>query len=271
MLNYLLGVLIILLGIRKIIAMKKFNRDKKQLKIGISNTTGDQEIQADSYKIVETTQGSMIVLADGIGKNRLGLVASQTAIRPFETLFKQYGNIDNVYYFFKRAFNVANFEILKVLDERQGGASIVSSVIREKTLTYALAGDIKIAIFRNQELIPLSEGHTINVLANQSFRQGKITKQKALWALQENRLWNYVGQDGFKEIEFFDVPVKLQSEDEIILMTKGIYNTLKWTEIEDILKTTKESAHKKAQLITSHINQKSNQSRDNGTVIILKI
>ena len=53
--------------------------------------------------------------------------------------------------------------------------------------------------------------------------EGTITRQQALELLENKRLYNYIGQDGFEEIEFFDTPVRLKEKDIVVLMSDGLY------------------------------------------------
>ncbi len=53
-------------------------------------------------------------------------------------------------------------------------------------LHYAVAGDIKIALLRGDELIPLSRGQTLDVLAMQAYEEGRISRQDAVPAWMRN-------------------------------------------------------------------------------------
>ena len=76
---------------------------------------------------------------------------------------------------------------------------------------------MKIAVYRKGALIPLSTGHTIDMLAEGRFMEGAITREQALNMLENKRLYNYLGQDGFEEIEFFDTPIYLKYLKNILL------------------------------------------------------
>ena len=110
---------------------------------------------------------------------------------------------------FRRAFQAANREILNQLEENQGSASVGAVIIKDQKLYYAVVGNVKIAVYRNHELVPVSSGHTIGVLAKQKYEEGKLTRQEAVRLLDYHRLYNFVGQDGFRDVEFFDTPIAL--------------------------------------------------------------
>lgn len=275
MMKLIMGLLIIFIGMRLYVqyaySKKNKSKAKQPIDIGVATYIGDLEVQADAYEIIESEAGRLLLLADGFGKGNLGKVASLTAIKTCQKLYLQYKNLNNPQYFFKRAFNLANFEVLKLLDDREGGSSLIAAFINHDQLVYALAGDVKICVFRNGDLIPLSEGHTLNKLAQNAYKTGKLTKQKTLWTLKEKRLWNYVGQDGFKEIELYDVPVRLKQNDSILLMTKGVYENITMCALEDILKNEVLDAKEQAAHILMAVKNSKNENKENATIIVTQI
>lgn len=58
------------------------------------------------------------------------------------------------------------------MEEEQGSASVGAVMVRDCKLYYAAAGNVKVAVYRNGELVPVSAGHTISVLARQKRRKG---------------------------------------------------------------------------------------------------
>ena len=214
--------------------------------------------------------GILAVVADGIGKFNTGKVSAQIAVDTFCRQFRQYKTINNPNYFLKRSFYIAHAQIQNIIDERRGGASVAAVFFNRDYIYYALAGDIKIALLRNNELIPLSEGQTIDVLAQNAYKTGKITRQETLQTLHENRLWNYVGMEGFRQIEWIDRPVRIKKKDKILIMTKGIYQVLSWVKIEDIMLNIHWTASQKAAKIIEEADMTRGVEKDNGTVVILE-
>ena len=117
---------------------------------------------------------------------------------------------------FKTAFYEANRRIQQTIGERRGGAAMGAVFMDARWLHYAVAGDIKIALLRGDELIPLSRGQTLDVLAMQAYEEGRISRQDAVLCMDEKRIWNYLGQDGFHEIELCDLPVQLKRGDKVL-------------------------------------------------------
>ncbi|WP_250277270.1 PP2C family protein-serine/threonine phosphatase [[Clostridium] colinum] len=261
-------ILLLLILIRIKIHMNR--KIKEKYEVGVSMTIGNREIQEDNYDFIESNNGFLAVLADGMGKNFGGKISSQIAVNTFIDLFEQFDAFDNPNYFFQKAFTLANREILKSLDDDKCGACVSSILIRNNMLFYSLVGNIKIAVFRNGDLIPVSTGHTINMLAENKYKSGKLTRESAITLLEEKRLYNYVGQDGFKNIEFFDEPINLKYGDIVALMSDGVYEFLSWKEIEDELEKNLD-IQKVAFNIIEKINISQDKNKDNASILLIKI
>lgn len=237
---------------------------------GASKTIGTREVQEDEYGITETTEGIMAVLADGMGKHYGGKIASRTAVKVFQELFEDQNAFYNPQYYFRKAFQGANREILKQLDENQGCASVGAVMIKDKKLYYAVVGNVKVAVYRNRELVPVSAGHTVHMLARQKYEQGKLTRQEAVSLLDHHRTYNFVGQDGFHDVEFFDAPISLQKGESVVLMSDGLYETVRWKDIEDCLESGG-SCQDQAFALVELVNQSQEEDKDNACAVVLQV
>ena len=264
---FLLGVVLIILLIIRNILLKRIN--KKDLEIAQEVTIGYEEIQEDFADIVSTSYGTLAVLADGLGKNEAGKISSILSVKTITKMFKDEGNANNITYFLKKAFNKANHEIIKRVEKDKGGASVLSVIVKNNLLYYALVGDAMVAVFRNKELIRLSEGHAIDEVAKRAYYDGKIQKSDALYALKEKKLLYYVGQESFKNIEICEVPIKLYKNDIIVLMSRGIYEGLKWIEFESILGKKNIDVEITCEEIIGKV-KNNNENNCNGSIIIMK-
>ncbi len=236
---------------------------------GASKTIGDREVQEDVYGIKTALEGTMAVLADGMGKRFGGKIAAGTAVEAFLQIFEDGDAFYNPQYSFRRAFQGANREILNRLEEEQGCASVAAVMVRDRRLYYAAAGNVKVAVYRNQELVPVTSGHTIDVLARQKYEEGKLTRQEAAALLERHRLYNFVGQDGFCDIEFFDKPISLYGGEYVLLMSDGLYETARWKDMEDCLEGEGDCQQKAYQLIEL-VNRSGKEDKDNAAVVVLQ-
>lgn len=268
--TYLLTGLGIILAV--LILLRVFLPDHKEppVDIGKSMTIGTRQVQEDNYLTMATNAGVLAVLADGMGRQFGGRIASRVAVETFGELFKDYNAFDNPQYYFRKAFKMANRQILEAIEEHRGGASVAAAMVRDGKLYYALVGDVKIAVFRDGDLIPVSEGHTIDMLAQREFRRGKITRQEAVALLDRHRLYNYVGQDDFTDIELFDTPLALRAGDIVALMSDGIYNCVPWKELEAVL-GGRGDCQKKAFAAVEQVNASADEQKDNASIVLVRV
>lgn len=276
-LEYSVGILILLAVILIVvrIGMAAFGRKNRReqaagCETGASKTIGDREVQEDEYGIRESTEGILAVLADGAGKQYGGRIAARLAVRVFLDMFEDQNAFYNPHYYFRKSFQGANRDILNQLEENQGSASVGAVLVKNRKLYYASAGNVKIAVYRSKELVPINVGHTINILAEQKYQEGRLSREEAVALLEQRRLYNYVGQDGFRDVEFFDAPITLYGGEYILLMSDGLYETARWKDLEDCLEdagTCQEKAFRMVELI----NSSGEKERDNASVVILKV
>lgn len=241
----------------------------KDTKIGKCMTIGDREVQEDNFGIFNTQEGVLLVLADGMGRKYGGKIASRIAVETLQDLFNEYKAFENPQYYFRKAFNAANRAILNKVEDNRGAACVAAGLITADTLYYALVGNSKIAVFRGGDLVPVSEGHTIDVLAKQKYRQGSLAKESAIALLERHRLYNFLGQDGFKNIEIFSEPLPLRKDDIVVIMSDGVYDVLRWREIEAVLSEGTDS-QKQAFEIIERVNRSKNPNKDNASIVLYR-
>ena len=270
----LIFLLLLCAAIILLLVLRFFPQQKagpsSELDIGSSMTIGSREIQEDEVGTLATTAGLLAVLADGMGKEFGARIASRTAVGTFLDLFRDYNAFDNPQYFYRKAFHAANRSILKEFgDEGYGAASLGAAMIQQNWLYYAVVGNVKICIYRKGDLVPVSAGHTLDVLAENHFRIGKLSREDALTMLENHRLYNYLGQDGFKDIELFDRPIALQPGDIVVLMSDGVYDLIPWKDLEAIL-AVGQDCQSMAYEIIEQVNQNKSEIKDNASIILIR-
>ena len=236
---------------------------------GTAQTRGSREIQADMTEIRKTRAGVLAILADGIGRENTGRVCAQIALDAAADAYEPYQVLTNPEYLFRTVCREANARIQKTIGERRGGACLGLAFLGNGHLYYGVVGDIRIALYRGGELIPLSQGHTLDVLARQAYEAGRISKKEAVWSMEEKRRWNYLGMDGFREIEIPERPIRLKRDDLVVMVSRGIWQALSGADLEDLL-AGGESPQEKARQIVWAAGRKPGEDKENGSAVILR-
>ena len=237
--------------------------------IGRAMTIGSREIQADYLGSILGAAGTLLVLADGIGSGLGSKLAARTAVDTALELYKDYRTFDKPEYYFRRVFNTANHRILSLMGERQGETAAAAALIQSNRLYYALAGNVRIAVYRRGDLIPVSEGQTLNVYARHCYEEGRISKDLAVSLLNQERIYNLLGQEIFDEVESNRQPVDLAYGDIVVLMTDGVFHALTWRHLESTLQiggNPKEIAHR----IIEDVRQATLSDGDNASVLVYR-
>lgn len=237
---------------------------RKEILVATNLIIGQEEIQEDAVGITETENGTIAVLADGLGKKQAGKISSEYAVREIQDMFKQEGSNTMHTYFFKKAYNKANQEIIRRVEKDKGGASVLSVVINDGFMHYALVGDVMLAVFRRNELFKISKGHSIDEVAKEKYGEGKIQKEKAMAVLKDKKLLFYLGHSSYSDLETNEEPIKLNKNDIVVLMSKGVYKGIKWIELENML-----SEKKDVREICNNIMHRVSK-QNNGSIILMK-
>lgn len=237
--------------------------------MGYCLTIGDRELQEDNCGMLENQAGTLLVLADGMGRGYGGRLAGRIAVETFLDFFRDYKSFEKPQYYFRKAFHAANRAILDKVEDGRGSASVAAALITNDTLYYAAVGNVKLAVYHNGDLVPVSEGHTIDVITKRKYLQGTLTKESALALLDRHRLYDFVGQDGFKDIEFFSQPLPLNCGDAVVLLSDGIYETLRWRDIEEELSIGR-SSQKQALRVIEQVNRSKMPNKDNASIVIYR-
>ena len=264
------AILFLAMAVLHILRTRELQREKSvqtDYEVGAATTLGNREIQQDYFSVKRNNADLLLLLADGLHEN--GEIAAKLAVDTFRELFETENAALQPQYFFKRATNAANKKIINTLEERQGETSIAAVIISDSQLFYTLVGNSRIAIFRNGDLIPVSEGQTVDVLARHAYNEGKISKQDTLALLNEHRRYNTLGQDSFQEIEIFDKPLLLDKDDIVVIMSEGVFNVLRWVDIEKVLEKNS-SVQKLANDIVKLVENSPMVYKDNATVLVCR-
>ena len=125
--------------------------------IGIAQTTGSRQVQADVAQIWDSSAGLMAVIADGIGSANTGKVCAQVAADAILDRYEPYCELNDPVYFFRTSFLEANQRIQSTIGERRGGAS--TGAVRYNAFKSQQSG-------RNSILLPLKNEPLLMLILN---------------------------------------------------------------------------------------------------------
>ena len=245
---------------------------KEKLRIFTYSKTGDEEIQEDYFDIAKNKDATLVSMSDGLGKNEAGRISSIASVKTIEKMFLDEYSNEKINYFFYKSFNKVNHEIIKRVEKNKGGTSNLSIIIDKENLYYASLGNVMLALFRKNELIKLNESHCINEVAKREYYKGKIERIEALQVLNNKKILYYLGQENFDNSKIEMENIRLEKNDLILIMSKGIYENIRWVNLENILSENKKHLDIALnEIILETEENKHGRINKNGSIVIMKV
>jgi protein phosphatase len=168
------------------------------------------------------------MLADGVGGNRSGEIASQSALDALEKFVRHnppewLGSRDEVFRYFRAAVNYVNQFIIKLSQAKPqygGMATTLTFVyIRDDEMYVANVGDSRVYLAHGDMIQQITDDHTY---VNDLVKMGAITKDEAHLHARKNVITRAIGANANNEPDCFSVPV--EQGDRILLCSDGLYD-----------------------------------------------
>lgn len=180
--------------------------------------------------------GSIYIVADGVGGEAKGERASQYAVQ--DVLYRYDNDSDpNLGARLQRAMRAAGNAIYDYAQRTGMGArmatTMVAAVVHGDRVTIANVGDSRAYLIRGGQALQLTTDHTI---AGEMLRHGEITEEEAQHFKGKNRITRSIGGERDVRVDIFpDIP--LQPGDKLLLCSDGL---ARYTLGSDIVNLTAE-------------------------------
>lgn len=197
------------------------------MEIEFQTDVGKKRNTNQDYAGVFVNQAGMTlaILADGMGGHRAGDVASEHATEDIgakwqETAITTPAEVSD---WLVTAVQTENERIYQLGQEDAAmsglGTTVVAAALGEEQFTIAHVGDSRAYLLRDQEIIQITEDHS---LVNELVKSGEITKEMAAIHPRRNVLTRSVGMPGNLEV---DVASHFFAEnDYLLLASDGLTN-----------------------------------------------
>ena len=214
----------------------------------------------------------ILILADGMGGQSKGEVASKIGVRTIATELHRFlsdadMNDEKYYDLFTKAFSVANWHILRYADthpEAEGmGTTISLAVIDENQQLYVgNVGDSRVYVMNLKEgAIQLTKDHTF---VQELVDKGEITKEEARSHPKRNVLNQAVGH--FADVKVDTSSLRLDDNDYVLLCCDGLINHVSDDEIKQIVLQNNGNPQEACDKLVALANKRG--GKDNISVII---
>jgi PPM family protein phosphatase len=220
---------------------------------GITDIGTGRNVNQDAFRI--SCDGRMWVVADGMGGQKSGEIASQISV---DTLIESLSrDLDNpgqappapLELRLRRAFSAAHDRVLSRSIREQNcrgmGSALVVGCVEDDVLHVGHAGDSRAYLFRTGELKRLTTDHSAVAAA---VRRGDLTWEQARSHPDRNKLCQAVGVNKPFEPEFVILP--LLSRDRVLMCSDGVWGLVSDDEIAQVLGSDV-SVHQMAQILVN--------------------
>ena len=215
---------------------------------------------------------NVYIVADGVGGNNSGEVASRTAVENIagfvnDNDIRSNTTPDEIFGFMTEAIACANTAIYTMGADQSRYKGMATTVV----MAYLYHGDGYIVnlgdsrayVFRDNEIRRITKDHTY---VNELIDKGVITEDEAEVHKQKNVITRALGAEPDAEPDFYKVP--LNSGDILLLCTDGLYGEVGEEKILETLRAEMNMNDTCSELVDRAIES---GGRDNITVICVRI
>ena len=227
---------------------------------------GGRPYQEDDYGFDEP----LFLLADGMGGQVRGDIASSTAIKTFMAAYPETtGSIAECLSTCLYAANDALAEAIEEQPELDGmGTTLVGVVFSEDGINWISVGDSPLWLFRNGQLRRLNADHSMAAVFAEMVAAGNMTEEEAATDSNRYALRSAVMGEEISMIDVSSQPVPLQKDDLVILASDGLM-TLEDTEIAHIVESLQnEPLERIADALIQAVEDVGKPQQDNTTILL---
>ena len=215
---------------------------------------------------------NFFMIADGVGGNRSGEVASRSSLDALEKFIRHnppewLGSRDEVFRYFRAAVTYVNQFIIKLSEVKPQYAGMATTLafvyIRENEMYVANVGDSRVYLAHGDMIQQITDDHTY---VNDLVKMGAITREEAQTHARKNVITRAIGANANNEPDCFSV--QLEKGDRVLLCSDGLYDEVDDETMLELLTSTDDMA-RCAEKLVAMANE--NGGNDNISVICVDL
>jgi protein phosphatase len=179
-----------------------------------------------SFPAEKQSHGWLFVVADGVGGQKSGEIASQTAVKCLLDNFRRSAGAESHEALLRRLVQAANHEVYEKgrLDSPGGTAmatTLVACALRYDQAAVAHVGDSRCYLIRHGEATALTRDHTV---VGEQVRLGLLSEREAAESVNRHLLRRSLGSDLFVNIDTAHHVVL--PGDVLLLCSDGLHGSI---------------------------------------------
>jgi len=235
---------------------------------GKTNRLGNRAINQDRFAIIEKPDSILLLLADGMGGYKGGEFAANTFILKMTEAFNNTAlPVADIPDFFNNAFEYAHLSIIEMGNLQtppiQPRSTGVACIIQNRSATWAHAGDSRVYLFRDDQLLFRTQDHSI---VEELIQKGELKEERRLHHPKINQVTRCLG--GLKKSVQVCISneTKLLAGDYILLCSDGLWGSITDRQMSEQLHT-KQSLINKLDIMSEAAEEAAYPKSDNISAI----
>jgi len=232
---------------------------------GLTDTGRVRTHNEDYFSCIDMRQGSLFLVADGMGGHDAGEVASRIAAESAAREVRAYAGTGDPKTVLELAVLQANADVLKEANSKGSnmGTTLNLVLVAGDKAYIANVGDSRSYWIENGTIKRITEDHS---LVEKLVSLGKMTREEARKHPKSNVLYRTIGSEGPLTVDLFQV--LLRKGGSLLLCTDGLWGEVTDEAMHEIFKTEKDVKKACARLIRT---ANENGGKDNITAIVVKV
>ncbi|MBR5279573.1 MAG: serine/threonine-protein phosphatase [Clostridia bacterium] len=244
------------------------------IEVAVLSLKGNRSCQEDRVGFALDDAQGMIVLCDGMGGHEGGKMASTIAVEEFLAAYRKNPNVQSVREFLLGTIEDADQKVSRIQRPdgtmMRAGSTVAAIYVRENQLFWVAAGDSRIYILRNQELVQVTKDHTYQMILDTKWHNGEISLEKYQSEMKrKHMLISFLGVGGLPYVENNKKPLQLLPNDRIVLVSDGIYKLYGNDELIGLFRTN--DCRKIFHCIQEDVRLNQQRNLDNLSMAIIKV
>ena len=248
------------------------------VKVASIHGIGRRDSQQDSFGLSELKEkadmekkGILAIVADGMGGlsdgDRMSQLVVITMLKGFD---EEEGALPSASLLLKLVHdaNVAVTNNLGELNLGKCGSTLVAAIVKDSRLSWISVGDSHIYVYRQERLVKLNRDHNYAAQLDEMVKNGELDAVDAMNDPQRGALTSFIGKRELELVDQNEIPIILEKDDRVLLMSDGIFGTVTESEIAEIMKLPLLSA---CERLEDKIQEKNKDNQDNYTCVAIEV
>lgn len=233
---------------------------------GLTDTGRVRTHNEDYFACMDLREGTLFIVADGMGGHDAGEVASRLAVETTAREVHKTGNTGkSAMKVLEQAVQRANLEVLREGSSKGSnmGTTITLALVEQDRACIANVGDSRVYWIENGSIRQITEDHS---LVEKLVSAGKLTREEARTHPRANVLYRNIGSESPIPVDTFQVTLK--KGGSLLLCTDGLWGEVTDRDIHKVFVEESDARKICGRLI--HLANE-NGGKDNVTAIVVKV